>query len=101
MYYLFVIVGFLACSTVTNALQEGKCEGNKNLDSFVFFVNDFFFLIWFWFSVCVGVLNKLLNRLTSDERSNPQMVEQRFKEFCLETKKAENRFVSFTAYFLP
>ena len=52
MYYLFVIVGFLACSTVTNALQEGKCEGNKNLDSFVFFVNDFFFDLVLVFSLC-------------------------------------------------
>lgn len=44
--------------------------------------------------VCVGVLNKLASKLGADEKSNPELIEQRFRELCLETKKAENRFVS-------
>lgn len=39
-------------------------------------------------------MNKLISKLSSDEKSDPQKIEQRFREFCLETKKAENRFVS-------
>lgn len=44
--------------------------------------------------VCIGVLNKLSSKLSTEEKANPELIEQRFRELCLETKKAENRFVS-------
>lgn len=44
--------------------------------------------------MCVGVLTKLMARLTSADRQDPSIIEHQFKELCLETKKAENRFVS-------
>lgn len=37
-------------------------------------------------------MNKLSNALTSEERSNQQTVEQKFRDLCLDTKKQENRF---------
>jgi len=53
---------------VSECLREGQCE------------------------VCVGVINKLINRLESNEKSDHQVIETKFKDLCLETKKAENRF---------
>ncbi len=44
--------------------------------------------------VCVGVINKLINRLENSEKGSPEIIEQKFRDFCLESKKAENRFVS-------
>lgn len=52
----------------SNALKEGECE------------------------VCVGVINKLINSLASDEKSSVPKIESKFKELCLSLKKAENRF---------
>jgi len=42
--------------------------------------------------VCVGVLNKLINKLTSAEKGSHFAIEEKFKEMCLEAKKAEHRF---------
>lgn len=53
---------------LTKALKEGECE------------------------VCVGVLNKLVESLSSDEKSSAPKIEERFKELCLSLKKSENRF---------
>ena len=53
---------------LTTALKEGECE------------------------VCVGVLNRLVNSLTSDEKSSAPKIEVKFQELCLNAKKAENRF---------
>lgn len=39
-------------------------------------------------------MNKLISKLTSEERQSPEIIEERFREFCLDSKKAENRFVS-------
>lgn len=52
----------------TEALREDQCE------------------------VCVGVMNKLIKRLSSDEKNDPKKIEERFREFCLDAKKSENRF---------
>jgi len=56
------------CAQISLSLREGQCE------------------------VCVGVINKLINRLENGEKGSPEIIEQKFKEFCLESKKAENRF---------
>lgn len=48
-----------------------------------------------YISVCVTVLNRLVNSLTSDEKSSVPTIESKFRELCLSAKKAENRFVSF------
>lgn len=46
--------------------------------------------------VCVAVVNKLINKLTPEEKASPDVVETKFKEFCVDSKKTENRFVSET-----
>ncbi|XP_017492285.1 PREDICTED: mesencephalic astrocyte-derived neurotrophic factor homolog [Rhagoletis zephyria] len=66
--YGLALLFFISWAQSTLALREGQCE------------------------VCVGVLNKLASKLGADEKSNPELIEQRFRELCLETKKAENRF---------
>ncbi|XP_054163149.1 mesencephalic astrocyte-derived neurotrophic factor homolog [Oppia nitens] len=53
---------------LSECLREGECE------------------------VCVGVINKLINRLDKNEKSDPLKIEKKFKELCLESKKSENRF---------
>lgn len=53
---------------LTEALKEGECE------------------------VCVGVVNRLVNSLSSDEKSSVPQIEAKFKELCLSAKKSENRF---------
>jgi len=53
---------------LTSGLKEGECE------------------------VCVGLLNKLINSLSSDEKSSIPKIEAKFKDICLTAKKAENRF---------
>jgi len=60
----FILVTF----HYTNSLKEGDCE------------------------VCVGVLNKLSDSLSSDERAVIAKIEDKFKKFCLTAEKAENRF---------
>ncbi|XP_054714866.1 mesencephalic astrocyte-derived neurotrophic factor homolog [Uloborus diversus] len=70
MTYIFeiiVTIFFLSFqSSVT--LKEGECE------------------------VCVGVLNKLVQSLNSDEKLAIPKIESKFQELCLNAKKAENRF---------
>jgi len=42
--------------------------------------------------VCVGVLTKLLDSLAPEEKSHADTIEAKFSEFCLTSKKVENRF---------
>jgi len=63
-----IILVLLYCARVSQSLREGQCE------------------------VCVGVINKLINRLDSTDKSSFELIEEKFKQFCLESKKAENRF---------
>jgi len=42
--------------------------------------------------VCQGVLTRLQNSLTDSEKSDPAAIEKKFKELCLDAKKAEHRF---------
>jgi len=67
--HLFSVV-LICCQLwrTSECLREGQCE------------------------VCVGVINKLINRLESNEKSDPLKIEEKFRELCLETKKSENRF---------
>jgi len=58
----------LSLSPLSYALREGQCE------------------------VCIGVINKLIGKLAPEEQQKPELIEERFREFCLDTKKAENRF---------
>ena len=55
---------------------------------------EIFFPILLFSTVCIGVINKLILKLTGEEKQKPDLIEQRFREFCLDAKKAENRFVS-------
>lgn len=48
----------------------------------------------FQFLVCVGVINKLMDSLTAEEKSSVPKIEAKFKQQCLSAKKSENRFVS-------
>lgn len=65
--HLFV-AGLICVLHVTVGLKEGECE------------------------VCVGVLKKLISVLDETEKSVPAKIEAKFKDLCLSTKKAENRF---------
>ncbi|KAI1287463.1 Mesencephalic astrocyte-derived neurotrophic factor -like protein [Halotydeus destructor] len=67
---LFALAFVCLCSVFghTYALRDGQCE------------------------VCVGVVNKLLQRLSKDDASSQTRIEEEFGKFCLESKKAENRF---------
>lgn len=60
-----VVLVALVASTV--ALREGECE------------------------VCVDVMKKFIEALSSKERENPSVIEKRFKERCKESKGKENR----------
>lgn len=42
----------------------------------------------------MGVLNKFIKTLSDTEKSSVPKIEAKFKEFCLSTKKSEERFVS-------
>ncbi|UXI20750.1 hypothetical protein NH340_JMT06693 [Sarcoptes scabiei] len=68
MLLLSYLTVLFASSRLVDSLAADKCE------------------------VCVGVLTKLMARLTSADRQDPSIIEHQFKELCLETKKAENRF---------
>lgn len=48
----------------------------------------------FFFIVCVTTVNKFVESLTNDIKSDPKKIESKFKEFCKTTKSKENRFVS-------
>jgi len=64
----FVLLLIFVAFHYTYSLKEGDCE------------------------VCVGVLDKLINSLSSDEKNVVAKIEDKFKMFCLTAKKAENRF---------
>lgn len=69
--YLSLVASFILASIVIEsavAAKTDKCE------------------------VCVGVLTRLQNSLTDSEKSDPAAIERKFKELCLDSKKAENRF---------
>lgn len=53
---------------LSSALKEGECE------------------------VCVGVLNKLVKTLDDTEKTSAPKIEAKFKSFCENAKKAEERF---------
>lgn len=76
-----------------SALREGQCEGLYFDDAgdLIGIGSNLYSLL---FLVCVGALTKLSNKLTSAEKSDPAAIETKFRELCLEAKKAENRFVS-------
>ncbi|XP_053201764.1 mesencephalic astrocyte-derived neurotrophic factor homolog [Panonychus citri] len=42
--------------------------------------------------VCVGVVNKLIEQLSKEEKNDPTKIEVKLEEFCASTKKSENRF---------
>lgn len=42
--------------------------------------------------VCVAVVEKFGNSLTSDVKSNPKLIEDEFRKFCKTSKGKENRF---------
>jgi len=65
---LLTLVVTLCCSQLVSSFREGQCE------------------------VCVGVINKLINKLESGEKGSSLAIEARFREMCLEAKKAEQRF---------
>lgn len=52
------------------------------------------FFINMQFAVCVAVVDKFSQTLTSDIKSDPKKIETKFREFCKSTKSKENRFVS-------
>lgn len=88
---LYTILALLVFANSALALKEGKCEGKNQIEIFFLLNIQVLFIISI---VCVGVVNKLINKLSSEEKQNPQLIEDRFRELCLDTKKAENRFVS-------
>ncbi|XP_064486921.1 mesencephalic astrocyte-derived neurotrophic factor homolog [Ornithodoros turicata] len=63
-----LILSTLCLQSVLAALKEGDCE------------------------VCVGVINKLLNALEPEEKTNQQSIEAKFPELCKTLKGPENRF---------
>lgn len=65
---LLIASSLIAVLPYTLSLREGECE------------------------VCLGVINKLSKSLANDEKSSPTKIDKKFREFCLNTKKAENRF---------
>ncbi|CAL1276650.1 unnamed protein product [Larinioides sclopetarius] len=66
--YVVNCIFILALFELSNGLREGECE------------------------VCVGVLTKFEKSLDSSEKSTPQKIEAKFREFCLTVKKSEERF---------
>ncbi|CAG2164147.1 unnamed protein product [Oppiella nova] len=68
LHVLAIVLYLTQLWQMSECLREGQCE------------------------VCVGVITKLVNRLESDEKADHLKIEEKFKELCLETKKAENRF---------
>lgn len=94
--YLFLTL-FLFIENAAS-LREGQCEGKLFLFSSINFLISKRLIISLL--VCVGVINKLINKLDSSEKNDVNKIEKRFKEMCLESKKAENRFVSRFASFL-
>jgi len=53
-----------------------------------------YFLYLYNFIVCVAVVDKFSQTLSSDIKSDTKKIETKFREFCKGTKSKENRFVS-------
>jgi len=45
--------------------------------------------------VCVTMLDKFIDSLSSDQKSTPAKIEKAFKKYCKTTKKDDNRFCYF------
>ncbi|XP_003744273.1 mesencephalic astrocyte-derived neurotrophic factor homolog [Galendromus occidentalis] len=64
----WAILGFCVFATPSLALKEGECE------------------------VCVSVIEKLDKLLEPEEKTNQDAIEAKFRDFCLTSKKQDNRF---------
>ena len=49
---------------------------------------------FFFFAVCITVVERFSQSLSDDVRKNPKQIEDEFRKFCKNTKTKENRFVS-------
>jgi len=65
---LSLVVFLSAYNSPVHSLKKGDCE------------------------VCVSVLERFRETLTSDESSKPPKIEEKFKKFCKSLKTKENRF---------
>ncbi|KAG7174427.1 mesencephalic astrocyte-derived neurotrophic factor homolog [Homarus americanus] len=68
MNWLIGAVLVVASFSAATALKPGECE------------------------VCVSFLERFSSSLSSDEKTDPKMIEERFRETCTESKSKENRF---------
>ena len=92
LHVLAIVLYLTQLWQMSECLREGQCEGMPYMDNH--WIHWCHRLICLCLAVCVGVITKLVNRLESDETADHLKIEEKFKELCLETKKAENRFVS-------
>jgi len=71
MYWVFGLVVFALAQAPVSSLKKGECE------------------------VCVSVLDRFKETLTSEEASVPASIEKSFRKFCKALKMKENRFCYF------
>jgi len=63
---LFVVL-LVSCVSLSSSLKKDECE------------------------VCISLVTKFSESLSSDEKSNPKVIENKFRDYCLDLKGKENR----------
>ena len=99
-----LLVFLTVCIAYATALKGDDCEGKsifiillkcyveiKSSESKIqrLFINTVLIL------VCVSVINRFMNTLSKDDKSNKDAIEKQFKKFCKDLKLKENRFCYF------
>ena len=91
---VFVLVCVLGHSM---ALKKDDCEGIYCIIIWSFFILWLLSGILFLpclLLVCFAVIEKFDGTLSSQERKDSKVIEEKFRKFCKGTKGKENRFVS-------
>ena len=94
-----MLLAFLViCISYSFALKGDDCEGKQTInypfEKIALYVestlleNNFIYFI----AVCVSVLNRFMETLSKDDKSNKDAIEKQFKKYCKDLKLKENRF---------
>lgn len=55
-------------------------------------ITDVFYI--YGYPVCFSVMDKFAATLTNNEKKDPKMIEEKFRQYCKKAKGKDQRFVS-------
>lgn len=93
--WALVTIAVSSILTEVNSLKPGDCEGKLKVFHVAFALfftglpNSILHV-----SVCISVVERFSQSLSDNVKKDTKKIENKFREFCRDTKSKENRFVS-------